>query len=128
MPLVRIAMRKGRSAEQRRAIADGVHRAMVATIDVPAGDRFQVVTEHDDDGLIFDPSFPDTARSDGFVMIQIAMRRGRTPEKKRALYRAIAENLAASPGVRKQDLFVGLVENEPVDWSFCDGVAQYSPG
>ena len=128
MPLVRISMRKGRDAEQRRAIADGVHRAMVATIDVPVGDRFQVVTEHDDDALIFDPAFPDTVRSDGFVMIQITMRRGRTPEKKRALYRAIAGNLAASPGVRRQDLFVSLVENEPVDWSFGDGVAQYSPG
>ena len=128
MPLVRISMRKGRDAEQRRAIADGVHRAMVATIDVPVGDRFQVVAEHDDDALIFDPAFPDTVRSDGFVMIQITMRRGRTPEKKRALYRVIAENLAASPGVRRQDLFVSLVENEPVDWSFGDGVAQYSPG
>lgn len=127
MPLVRISMRKGRAAEQRRSIADGVHRAMVATIDVPEGDRFQIVTEHDGDGLIFDPTFPDLARSDGFVIVQIALRRGRTPEKKRALYRAIAENLAAAPGVRPQDVFVGLVENEPIDWSFGDGIAQYSP-
>ena len=120
-------MRKGRSTAARRAIADGIHRAMIATIDVPADDRFQVISEHDEDGLIFDPTFPGIARSDGYVVIQIALRRGRTAEKKRALYRAIVENLAADPGVRPQDVMVSLVENEPIDWSFGEGVAQYAP-
>lgn len=128
MPLVRISLRKGRSAADRRAIADGVHRAMVATIDVPADDRFQVITEHEADALVVDANYLGIARSDGFVAIQIALRRGRTAEKKRALYRAIADNLAASPGVRRQDVFITLVENEPLDWSFGDGVAQYAPG
>ncbi|MBL8834968.1 MAG: tautomerase family protein [Alphaproteobacteria bacterium] len=128
MPLVRISLRKGRSIAERRAIADGIHRAMVATIDVPAADRFQVTTEHDENALVFDANYLSIARSEGFVMIQITLRRGRTPDKKRALYRAIVENLAAAPGVRPQDIFVSLVENEPVDWSFGDGVAQYSPG
>ena len=128
MPLVRISMRKGRNAAERRAIADGIHQAMVATIDVPADDRFQVVTEHDADALIFDPNYLGIARSDGFVTIQIALRRGRTPEKKRALYRTIVGNLAVNPGVRPQDVLITLVENEPLDWSFGDGIAQYSPG
>lgn len=128
MPLVRISLRKGRSIAERRAIADGIHRAMVATIDVPAADRFQVTTEHDENALVFDANYLSIARSEGFVMIQITLRRGRTPDKKRALYRTIVENLAAAPGVRPQDIFVSLVENEPVDWSFGDGVAQYSPG
>jgi phenylpyruvate tautomerase PptA (4-oxalocrotonate tautomerase family) len=36
---VRISILKGRSAAQRRALGDAVHRALVETIDVPALDR-----------------------------------------------------------------------------------------
>ena len=43
MPLVRITMAEGKTAEYRKAIADGVHRALVATANVPADVRFQSV-------------------------------------------------------------------------------------
>jgi phenylpyruvate tautomerase PptA (4-oxalocrotonate tautomerase family) len=46
MPLVRISLREGKPAAYRRAIGEGIHRAMVETINVPAQDRFQVITEH----------------------------------------------------------------------------------
>ena len=56
MPLVRISVLKGRSAAQRRALGDAVHRALVETIDVPALDRFQVITEHERGDLVYAPS------------------------------------------------------------------------
>ena len=40
---------------------------------------------------------------------------------------AIARNLAASPGVRPEDVFVNLVEVAKENWSFGLGVAQYAP-
>jgi phenylpyruvate tautomerase PptA (4-oxalocrotonate tautomerase family) len=46
MPLVRISVRQGHSPEYRKAIGDGVHRAMVEALGAPAGERFQVTTEH----------------------------------------------------------------------------------
>ena len=127
MPLVRISLRSGRSAAQKQAISDGIHRAMVETIGVPPDDRFQIVTEHaDGEGLIADPRYLGVERTDGVVMIQIALRRGRTVEQKKALYRRIADNLAAAPAsVRPQDVFVALVENDLADWSFGNGEAQY---
>lgn len=128
MPLVRIALRAGKSADDRRAIADGVHQAMVETINVPPDDRFQIVTEHGPDGLIYDRNYLGIARSDDFVAIQIALRRGRSVALKQALYRRIVERLADRPGIRPQDVLVTLVENEPADWSFGDGVAQYVAG
>jgi phenylpyruvate tautomerase PptA (4-oxalocrotonate tautomerase family) len=128
MPLVRIALRAGKSADDRRAIADGVHQAMVETIDVPLDDRFQIVTEHGPDGLIYDRNYLGIARSDDFVAIQIALRRGRSVTLKQALNRRIVERLADRPGIRPQDVLVTLVENEPADWSFGDGVAQYVGG
>jgi len=126
MPLVRIDLRAGKSAAHRKAIADGVHRALVEAVDIPAADRFQIITEHAADGLIYDPSYPGIQRSDEVVFIQIAWRRGRSVEKKKALYRRIAELLAVDPGLRKQDVFVGLMENDAPDWSFGDGEAQYA--
>ena len=39
MPLVRIDLRKGRTAEQRRAISAAVHEAMVETIQIPPLDQ-----------------------------------------------------------------------------------------
>ena len=45
MPLVRIDLREGTSPEYRRALGDGVHRALVEAFAVLADDRFQVITE-----------------------------------------------------------------------------------
>lgn len=68
VPLVRVSLLRGTSKEFRTAISDGVHRAMVETINVPALDRFQVITEHDKGDLVYDPSYLDIARSDGVVL------------------------------------------------------------
>lgn len=61
MPLVRIALREGKPAAHRAAVADAVHQAMVETINVPAKDRFQIVTEHPAEGFLYDPSYLDIA-------------------------------------------------------------------
>jgi 4-oxalocrotonate tautomerase len=125
MPLVRISLRRGKPAAYRRAIADGVHWALVDAIGIPADDRFQVISEHDADGLIYDPNYLGIARRGDVVFVQIALRRGRTDDMKRALYRGIAANLGDDPGLRAQDVLITLVENDLADWSFGEGEAQY---
>ncbi|HWP34441.1 MAG TPA: tautomerase family protein [Thermodesulfobacteriota bacterium] len=126
MPLVRISLRAGKSAAYRAAIGDAVHRAMVETISVPEKDRFQIITEHPADGLVYDPSYLDIPRSDDIVVIQITLNAGRTVEMKKALYARIADLLAAAPGVRREDVFVSLVEVPKENWSFGNGIAQYA--
>ncbi|HQQ76557.1 MAG TPA: tautomerase family protein [Thermoanaerobaculia bacterium] len=126
MPLVRISLREGKAPEYRRAVADSVHDAMVATIGIPKDDRFQVITEHGEGGLIYDPGYLGIKRSDDVVFIQITLSTGRTVEIKKALYARIAENLSKSPGLRKEDVFVNLVEVVKENWSFGNGDAQYS--
>jgi phenylpyruvate tautomerase PptA (4-oxalocrotonate tautomerase family) len=126
MPLVRISLRAGKSQAHRTAIGDAVHRAMVETINVPAQDRFQIITEHDAAGLVYDPSYLGISRTDELVVVQITLNAGRTTEMKKALYARIAELLAASPGVRREDVLVSLVEVAKENWSFGNGVAQYA--
>ena len=126
MPLVRISLRAGKSAEYRRAIADGIHRAMVETLAAPEHDRFQVVTEHDADGLIYDPAYLGIQRSDDVVLVQITLSAGRKPPQKRDFMARAAALLADNPGLRPQDLFISLVEVAWENWSFGDGKAQYT--
>jgi 4-oxalocrotonate tautomerase len=124
MPLVRISMREGKSSQYRRAIADGVHGALIEAASVPELDRFQILTEHAAADLIYDPTYLGVSRSDDVVMIQITLN-ARAQNVKVALYKAIAERLAQNPGVRPQDVLVSLVSVQPEDWSFGDGKAQY---
>ncbi len=126
MPLVRISLRVGKPAAYRRAIGEGVHRAMVETINVPPLDRFQVITEHSADDLIYDPRYLDIQRSDDVVFVQITLNAGRTVDQKRALYARIAGLLAENPGVRPQDVLISLVEVPRENWSFGNGEAQYA--
>jgi phenylpyruvate tautomerase PptA (4-oxalocrotonate tautomerase family) len=125
MPLVRIDLRKGKDAAYRREIGRVVYEAMVG-VGVPEKDRFQVVTEHDADGFIFDPSYLGIERSEDLVIIQITWNEGRTVEQKKTLYKAIADGLARSPGVRPEDVFINLVEVKRENWSFGNGIAQYA--
>ena len=127
MPLVRIALRKGKSAEFRRALSDSIHRAMVETIKIPEQDRFQIVTEHDEAGLIYDPSYLGVSRTDGVVLVQITLSAGRTLEVRKALFARIAQLLRESPGIRPEDVFINLVEVAKENWSFGNGVASYAP-
>jgi len=131
MPLVRIALRQGKSATYKRQIADGIHQAMAETMGVPPADRFQIITEHGPDDFIYDPDYLNVKRSDDLVFIQISLSAGRTVEQKRALYRKAVEVLGAKPGIRAEDVFINLVEvgkdaeTSKSNWSFGNGVAQY---
>ena len=125
MPLVRIDLLKGTSPQYRIAIADGVHQAMIDTLAIPPDDRFQVISEHPSEGLVYDPQYLDVQRSAKIVFIQITLSFGRKPQQKRKLFKRIAELLAASPGLRPEDVLINLVEVSWENWSFGKGEAQY---
>jgi phenylpyruvate tautomerase PptA (4-oxalocrotonate tautomerase family) len=125
MPLVRIALQRGKPREYRQALADGIYEAMREAIGIPENDRFILMSEHAADELSYDRHYLGIERSDDFVSVQITLRRGRSVEAKQALYRSITERLSRAPGVRPADVLITLVENGPEDWSFGDGVAQY---
>ncbi len=104
-----------------------VYRTMVETINVPPQDNFRLVTEHDPNTLVYDPGYLGVARTDGIVFIQIILNEGRTVELKKKFYRALADRLSAELGVRREDVFISLVEVKKENWSFGNGIAQYAP-
>ncbi len=64
-------------------------------------------------------------RTDDFICIQITWNEGRTLEQKKALYAGIADGLHAAVGIRREDVFINLVEVKKENWSFGNGQAQY---
>lgn len=121
MPFTRVAIPAGLSSGHKRAIARGVHEAMVAAIGIPEDDFFQLLSEYAPGDFLFDRGFLGMQRSDRMVVVQITLRRGRSDAMKRDLYARVAENLERGAGIRPQDVFVYLGENDFSDWSVGGG-------
>lgn len=127
MPLVRISIRQGNSQDFKIQLGDCVYRAMVETMNVPQGDRFQVITEHDSAGLLYDPEYLGIHRTDGIVFIQVTLNVGRTLEVKKQFYARTAALLKDELGIRPEDVLINLIEVPKENWSFGRGEAQYAP-
>jgi 4-oxalocrotonate tautomerase len=126
MPLVRIDLAEGQSAEYRAALADEVYNAMTKTLNVPANDRFMVVSEDEAGDFIADPSYLGIERTPKCVIVQITLNAGRDVNMKRAFYKALVDGLHERVGLRREDLFISLVEVVKENWSFGNGEAQYA--
>src|ERR1700761_6500962 len=118
MPLVRVSLRRGKPAAYRKAILEGLYQAMRETFNVPEGDRFMILTEHDGDDFVYDPNYLGIQRSDNLVYVQLTISNTRPTAQKQELYRRIVAKLTASPGLRPEDIFINLVEVLPENWSF----------
>lgn len=125
MPLVRISLNRRDTPGFGRRVGQAVYRTMTEVIGVPAQDNFQVITEHADGGLVYDPSYLGIERSPGIVIIQITLNEGRTVETKQRFYKALADRLESDLGLRRADVFVNLVEVKKENWSFGNGEGQY---
>ena len=125
MPLVRIDLRRGKSAEYKKAICDGVYQALREIFKVPENDRFMVVTDRDDADFIHSQTYLGIEHTNDFVILQLTVSNTRTVEQKKQLYARIVALLAENPGIKPQDVFINLVEVDISDWSFGNGIAQY---
>ena len=89
MPLIHIQLRAGKPEAYRQAILDSLYRALREALNVPEGDHFMTITEHDAANFRCGNAY-GVARSDDVVYIQITVFNSRTVEQKKALFRRIA--------------------------------------
>jgi 4-oxalocrotonate tautomerase len=126
MPLVRIDTLKGRyNDSQREAIGEAIYQSLLEVGALP-GDRFQIFSEKEPAQLTYGASYLDIRRTQGFVAVQITLNASRSLDDKKRLYAAITERMAISAGVRREDVFINLVEVPRENWSFGNGEAQYA--
>jgi 4-oxalocrotonate tautomerase len=126
MPLSRVALRRGKSAEYKRAVLDGIQAALHDVFSVPEDDKFMLIDEYDADNILYSYSYPNITHSDDLLIIQLTVNNTRTIDQKKALYARIVENLVKKPGVRQEDVLINIVEVAKENWSFGLGVAQYA--
>lgn len=126
MPLVHISLRAGKSDGYRQAVLDGVYQAMRDTFNVPEDDQFMTITEHEPSNFRYGKSYLDIARSDDVIFIQISAMNSRNSDQKKALFARLAELLSEKSGMRREDIFVNIVEGVKENWSLGNGLAQYA--
>jgi len=128
VPLVRINLSKSASAETIRTVSEVVYDAMINVASVPANDKFQIITRHADDELVYPADgYLGVTYTPGIVFIQVTWNAGRTIEVKKAFYKAVAEGISKKTEVRIQDVFISLIDVAREDWSFGNGEMQYAP-
>lgn len=128
MPLARINISKDASPERVRIISDVIYDAMIKVANVPLHDKFQVVTRHAPDELVYPAEgYLGIDYTPDIVMIQITWNAGRSIDVKKAFYKAVAEGIHQKAGVRLQDVWINLIDVQREDWSFGNGEMQYAP-
>ena len=127
MPLVRIDLAEGKAPEYGIQAGQIVYQALMDVMKAPQGDLFEIITEHPQSGLQFDRDFLGVHRSDDCIFVQITLNSGRTVEMKQRFYKAVADGLHESLKLRREDVFISLVEVQKENWSFGNGEAQYAP-
>ncbi len=126
MPLVRIDIIEGRSAQQVNELADTVQQVMINTFAAPQFDRYQVIHEHKPGFIRALDTGLNYTRTNNIVVIQITQQ-GRSTEQKKAMYKEMSIQLEKI-GIAPADLIISVIENTRADWSFGLGKAQFLDG
>jgi 4-oxalocrotonate tautomerase len=124
MPVTRIAIRNGKTAEYKHALLDEIYEAMRETVAIKEGDRFMAITEHGEHEFAYG-NFLGIERSADLVQIQIFWAPGKSVDQKLAMYQRIVQRLGANPGVRPQDVLISVNETAAENWSFGNGETQF---
>lgn len=126
MPLVQINVCDSMSEDLACQIGEAINIVMETVLNVPKGDKFQIISRTPAGARNMTPSYLGIEYSKDLVVIQITLNQGRTVAMKKAFYLQVAENLTAL-GIRRQDIIISLVEVPRENWSFGNGEMQYEP-
>lgn len=124
MPVVRVSLRKGKSAEFLRQVSSSIHQAMVEAFDVPEADCFQLFHQHEAEEIVYDRNYLGGPRSENYLLVAVTAGKERSSETKRRFYRALVDRLSKSPGIATHDVMVVLSTTKGEDWSFANGVCR----
>lgn len=128
MPLARIDINKNASTELVRIVSEAVYGAMVNIANVPPHDKFQVINRHSTDEIIYpEEGYLGLNYTRDLIIIQVTWLSGRSTEIKKKFFHQIANEIHEKGGVRKEDVWINLVDTGREDWSFGNGEMQYGP-
>ncbi|MGE5731457.1 MAG: tautomerase family protein, partial [Gemmatimonas sp.] len=127
VPLVKVNLLKGRSAEEKDAIAASIQAALVSTLEVADDNRYQLFSEYDVENFRHTSGYLGLTYTDQLMVIEITVREGDDDEHKKSLLAAVNRNLVAAGMVGGDDVFVLITEIGGANVSFGRGLAQRAP-
>jgi hypothetical protein len=127
MPLVKFDLIEGREEKEIKKLLDVAHEVIVKVLDVPEGDRYQIVTQHPAYEMVIEDTGLGFSRSRNVVVISVTSKQ-RTQEQKVKLYQMMVKELGEQCGIEPNDIMISLVANGDADWSFGFGEAQFLTG
>lgn len=127
MPLIKVDLMKGRKPEEIKHILDVAHQVVLEAFQVPEGDRYQVVTQHEPYEMIMEDTGLGFDRSDKVILFTIVSTQ-RTDKMKKDFYRLLTEKLEKQCQLNPKDIMITFVTNGAGEWSFGFGKAQFLTG
>jgi len=109
-------MRKGKSRQQKKAVSDAVHAALVDSFQIPELDRNQRLIEIEPE----DFQVPKGKTVD-YTTIEMTVFPGRSLDAKKKLYQSVVANLGAL-NIPPMDLLIVLHEPPLENWGIRGGV------
>ena len=109
MPVIRVEVPAGTSVDTQKSIRTAIKAAVLRTL-APKETKYDYVAVREVVGEI----------GDGVPLVEVDLRPGREPERKKALVDAIAGILNDAMGVEPADIYVLFREN-PAENHYCGG-------
>lgn len=115
MPLTTLTMKSGRTAEEKKALLDTVHAALMHAFGIPKTDRNQYINE-------VSPENWDMLNSEDKIIVEIKAFAGRSVDAKRTLYKTVVNKLGEC-GVKPEDVFIVINDLPMENWGIRGGQA-----
>jgi len=116
MPSTLVSIRKARPLDERRAIVEAVHAALVEAIKIPDRDRTVRLQTFAAEEFAVNPK-----ATENFTLVEVSLFTGRTLMAKRALYQALVHRLGEL-GIAPLDVKVILHEVPRENWGLRGGI------
>jgi phenylpyruvate tautomerase PptA (4-oxalocrotonate tautomerase family) len=125
MPTFNAYLPAGRfTSEQKRALADAFHRALMESFGSPPGHRFIIISEHGEDELFIDPIFPDMRRTERAIIVTVIFGIHRTLDEKQKLAELVTRYAVESAGLTEDDISLAMLPVDNENFSFGRGLLQ----
>ena len=116
MPMGKIYMRKGFSAQQKRAISDALHASLIEVLGIPKDDRYHIFQEFDAENLLVEPTaFGIDRRPQRQIAIQCYFG-PRPTETLNSLFQAVVKNITSTTDLEERDIYINVIESPSPNW------------
>lgn len=128
MPLIDIYLHQGfTTPDQRKAISDALHAAMVETLAIPDDDRFHYFHEFPEGSAFHEGVVFGIPRSKRLMCITLSFN-DRTAETKSTLFESLIQHLQEDAGVPPEDVAFRILETARENWWAAGRVVDANTG